>query len=566
MPHTTQPGRKILKHVGFGVALVAAILAISDAVDRRWLSDDAFISFRYARNLVDGKGLVFNAEERTEGYTNFLWTLFIAAGKFAGIAPEHFSIFGGILSFALLLILLFKSSREIASDYGHSGVMIPFAVCAAAAHLHLRIFATSGLETSMYTLLVTATIASAIRSQSSKQWLWTGLLGTFSALVRPDGLLFYGLAACSCFLPNNLNRSNLRNFFSVTLPGFLILIPYAIWKYSYYGNLLPNTWYAKSDLPNAWSQGFFYLRIYFLSYWPLFAGWIVLLILAFTSTGKNARWNSFRAVVLSAVSCSFYLVYVARVGGDFMFGRFCLPVTPLLFLGLELGLHRIPNPTGRLTLSVLLIAAIFWATFPIWLTTPGRDERGIVEESLIYPPKIVDEAKEIGECLKRMTAGTDTRVVVYGTQVMAGYYSEFPFLIEGEGGLTDYRLARMPVRRAKIGHSKIAPWEYLQQRGVHFVIGFRRNFSKPAFNTIDFGCTLGRMVTYQQPFMNILQNRGARFLRFEDYLDHYIQVISNKTPEQIRKDYHLFKLYYFNHNNDPVREAIIRRASSGETR
>jgi arabinofuranosyltransferase len=40
--------------------------------------DDSFISFRYARNLVQGHGLVFNPGERVEGYTNFLWTALMA--------------------------------------------------------------------------------------------------------------------------------------------------------------------------------------------------------------------------------------------------------------------------------------------------------------------------------------------------------------------------------------------------------------------------------------------------------------------------------------------------------
>ena len=55
-----------------------------------FLSDDAFISFRYTRNLLEGHGLVFNPGEYVEGYTNFLWILELAAiwGIF-GIRPEH---------------------------------------------------------------------------------------------------------------------------------------------------------------------------------------------------------------------------------------------------------------------------------------------------------------------------------------------------------------------------------------------------------------------------------------------------------------------------------------------
>ena len=55
-----------------------------------FLTDDAFISFRYARNLLEGHGLVFNPGERVEGYSNFLWVLELAAlwGVF-GLRPEH---------------------------------------------------------------------------------------------------------------------------------------------------------------------------------------------------------------------------------------------------------------------------------------------------------------------------------------------------------------------------------------------------------------------------------------------------------------------------------------------
>ncbi len=55
-----------------------------------FLCDDAFISFRYARNLLEGHGLVFNPGEYVEGYSNFLWVLELAAiWKGLGIAPEY---------------------------------------------------------------------------------------------------------------------------------------------------------------------------------------------------------------------------------------------------------------------------------------------------------------------------------------------------------------------------------------------------------------------------------------------------------------------------------------------
>ncbi len=44
-----------------------------------FLTDDAFISFRYARNLLEGQGLVFNLCEYVAGYSNLLWVLELSA-------------------------------------------------------------------------------------------------------------------------------------------------------------------------------------------------------------------------------------------------------------------------------------------------------------------------------------------------------------------------------------------------------------------------------------------------------------------------------------------------------
>ncbi len=87
--------------------LVAALLTLGalllHAREYQFLTDDAYISFRYARNLADGHGLVFNPGfERVEGYTNLLWVLILAAGALAGIAPEAAAI---PLGYGLTIVL-----------------------------------------------------------------------------------------------------------------------------------------------------------------------------------------------------------------------------------------------------------------------------------------------------------------------------------------------------------------------------------------------------------------------------------------------------------------------------
>src|SRR5262245_15180176 len=79
--------------LGLGVRVALAltlILLLAHAASYSFLTDDAYISFRYARNLADGHGLVFNpGGERVEGYSNFLWVLILAAFDRAGIPPER---------------------------------------------------------------------------------------------------------------------------------------------------------------------------------------------------------------------------------------------------------------------------------------------------------------------------------------------------------------------------------------------------------------------------------------------------------------------------------------------
>lgn len=97
--------------VGVIVVAVAAAMAVRYA----WICDDAFISFRYARHLVEGHGLVFNPGERVEGMTNLLWTLGCALGLKLGVPAERWSVNWGITFYAasvLLLVLRFRTRHQ----------------------------------------------------------------------------------------------------------------------------------------------------------------------------------------------------------------------------------------------------------------------------------------------------------------------------------------------------------------------------------------------------------------------------------------------------------------------
>ena len=52
------------------------------------LIDDTYIFLRYARNLADGNGPVFNVGERVEGFSSPLWTILLGLAGFLGADLE----------------------------------------------------------------------------------------------------------------------------------------------------------------------------------------------------------------------------------------------------------------------------------------------------------------------------------------------------------------------------------------------------------------------------------------------------------------------------------------------
>src|SRR4051812_9442686 len=82
-----------LRGLLLGAAAIYAVYALRNSFEHEGkriftLFDDAMISMRYARNLAEGRGLVWNpGEQPVEGYTNFLWTLWMAVLHWCSARP-----------------------------------------------------------------------------------------------------------------------------------------------------------------------------------------------------------------------------------------------------------------------------------------------------------------------------------------------------------------------------------------------------------------------------------------------------------------------------------------------
>jgi len=143
--------------------------------------DDAYISFRYARNLMDGYGLVFNPSDPVEGYSNLLWVLISALGMALGIDPLLWARIIGFWAAVGIVILTPAMVRRLNPQAGWvAGAGAVLVACWGP----LACWSLAGLETVFCAFLMLLAWRAAMAGRS----LTVGVVGWMLALTRPDGL------------------------------------------------------------------------------------------------------------------------------------------------------------------------------------------------------------------------------------------------------------------------------------------------------------------------------------------------------------------------------------------
>jgi hypothetical protein len=355
------------RELKLGLVLIACaiLILLFHAQSYNYVVDDAYISFRYARNLVEGHGPVFNPGERVEGYTNFLWVMFTALGMQAGADPVALSKILCFAFSALTLLALFRYAGPVFGLRGPLRLLPPLLVAASPA---VAVWSLGGLETTFFAFTITLAVLLHIKSaRSGEVPLASSVLALIACLTRPEGLLI----AAILFIDLARRRPGGRALGLWLLPVAAGYVPYFIWRYSYYGFLFPNTFYAKTGggLDHA-IRGVRYIRDFFV----LPGGWLYLFALVPLITARR-KWG------LVLVMCAVWIGYVVVVGGDglAMF-RFFVPVIPLLFLLAAGGLDEVFDRVGRsrgpqaakALLTVVLAVGVL-ATFYPSVTSPEKD-------------------------------------------------------------------------------------------------------------------------------------------------------------------------------------------------
>ena len=468
--------------------LATLFLLLNAAVILRaaWLSDDAYITFRVVDNAAAGLGLTWNPAERVQGYTHPLWLLVLLAGRLVTGELYYTTI-------ALSIALSLGAAWLLAFRLRAAPPAVALALLVLTLSRAFVDFATSGLENALSHMLLAAFLVvwfqnsdelrvtsdefrgRAVQPTTSDQrptttrhappatrhLLLLSFLAALLALNRLDALLLVAPA-----LGWALWRQRSARAVAAVALGFLPLALWTAFSLFYYGFPFPNTAYAKlaTGIPSIElaRQGGLYL-LNSLRWDPLTLAVIVAAVL----WAVAARRVAAIAVALGIV---LYLLYVVRIGGDFMSGRFLtLPLLAAVGLLLAGPGRTIATATvstrqraAAITAAlILLLAAIGHA--PVLLAgrptgDAARRDGDIADERAYYTPntglfadRVPHPWAEQGMELRRQGAA----VVEHGNVGFLGYYAGPAVHIIDRNGLTDPLLARLPVRDPadwRIGH------------------------------------------------------------------------------------------------------------------
>ncbi len=319
------------------IIIVTSILTVFP----KWIVDDAYISYRYAENLVKHGEFTFNVgEDPVEGYTGILLPLGIASAFCIGMHPETMAHFIGLFSFLILLIVFHKLLFRVCSSQFYR--LWFFLLFVSAPFLYTHVF--SGLETITFValLLASALQLHSILNSFSDSFLSHAALALsllMLSLCRPEGVVYAVIVTCilACMAVLHLTsfRSFIRSFlFFLVLPGVI----YFVWRWRYYGYLLPNTFYAKQA--SSLNRKSLYDLAYFCIHYLLLPtiSLIVFLLLApdkiLKRFGKNYLKNADILMLGSLVLFSLVTIYQylrSNLLMNFSY-RFFVPLYPIALI------------------------------------------------------------------------------------------------------------------------------------------------------------------------------------------------------------------------------------------
>ncbi|MBS1518052.1 MAG: tetratricopeptide repeat protein [Bacteroidetes bacterium] len=441
-----------------------AVLSVSFAVicfNNKFLQDDAYISFRFIDNFVNGNGLVFNIGERVEGYTNLLWVLILSALKFFKINIESFSQDLSVLFGIIIIFITYRLSdiyrisddtaagkkgktSETSGSSEYLNLIPPVMLVFTASFIF---WSVSGMETTMFITFSLAGVYYYIKGKDSEEMNYRfPLFILLATLTRPEGMYFFGLIIIHkvFFAFREKGSGAFKSLFAKKeLLSYLIyivpLIFYFAIRYSYYGYLFPNTFYAKTGFSEAYlNAGIDYFTKFLTSY--LLYGVILLAPLYLFKKKENHFILSLYYLLIFS-----FIVYSISIGGDVLKqNRFFLPVLPLIYILFAKLLTEIyftvsrknskSIALGAVTIIALAVCIYYYSSQKEKLDSDIQSENGLV-----------DKMKSTGNWFKVKQQSLGRPMTLAATTIGAVSYFAGPNVnVIDLLGLTDKEIAHNP--------------------------------------------------------------------------------------------------------------------------
>ncbi|MEI9950724.1 MAG: hypothetical protein WDO74_17540 [Pseudomonadota bacterium] len=461
---------------------VIALSALWHARSYDFFCDDAFIALRYAKNLIEHHELSYNLGQRVEGFTSPLWVLLISAPGSLGVplltAARILAVASGLGSFWALTLFWDELNPQA-----------PWLVLAPALALAMSApFAAwtfGGLETPLFVgsfTLALALIGRAAGRHDLRSSFQAGVSVALCVLCRPEGATLIAIGSAVICLPSPVSQVQLwRRLLAWLLPVAFLVGGYELFRLRYYGYPLPNTFYVKTSGVGLWERGLSYLRFAGGEFGWALVGTCLLslpfLLIQSSLRASQQRSHSARVLALcTGIALSIHLLYVARIGGDFLdLYRFLTPLLPAAFCLLSCAAGILYSTlAGRKRFAVPALAAGL-------LVAHGRSQLAMAHEAtqvasssraalrvepLGWTRLYALRWQGIGRWLERARLVHDTTAV--GAAGALPYYSELPNL--DLFGLNDLEIARHGrIIGNRPGHQRFASMDYLLAQAPTFV-------------------------------------------------------------------------------------------------
>lgn len=315
-------------------------------------SDDAYISYRYANNLFNGYGLVFNPGERVEGYSNFLYTLLITPAFFISKKVVYeYSVLLNCL-FLAVTILVFYGFLKL--KFGQGKAIAGSLVLAIDPWVLLN--SATGLETTLILAITTISwvlIEDFQDNRTKGAYIGVLIFSGLSILSRVDGFILPVALAAYALL-----RGERKLAASVLSLMITIALIYTAWRLFYYHDYISNTYYVKVS-------GHILVRIkvglaFVYRYLKTTGLWIPLVITGIKLASAVKNHHLKKDFDFSTFFFLLWLGYLIYIGGDIYFERFFIALIPMgIYISIPLFSYK-RKWIARTILTVFVVSQIFY--------------------------------------------------------------------------------------------------------------------------------------------------------------------------------------------------------------